>query len=138
MTVTDENGIPVVLGDSLYKQFLDNDLRSLKPCIISGLSEDWPAAREWTCRDPTTGNLIPDFSHLKVLFGAEIGCITFCEETDAHGELVQRDLSVSSFIDSLNKDASRRTYLKDFHFMRHLPKPPYTVPKFFAGSSLPG
>ena len=138
MTVIRASRIPVVSGDSSYTQFLDNHLRALKPCLISGLTTVWTATREWTCRDPSTEKLIPNFSLLKELFGAETGCITFCSETDDHGELIQRELSVSSFIASFSNDASRKTYLKDFHFMRHLQKPPYSVPQFFAGSSLAG
>jgi hypothetical protein len=138
MTVNKESRIPVVSGDSSYTQFLDSHLRALKPCLISALTTVWTAAREWTCRDPPTGKLIPNFSLLKELFGAETGCITFCSETDHHGELIQRELPVSSFITSFSNDASRKTYLKDFHFMRHLQKPPYSVPKFFAGWSFAG
>src|SRR5271154_6849521 len=138
MTVIQERWIPVAQADISYSQFLEKYLRPLKPCLISGLTEDWSVAREWTCRDPAVGELTANFSHLKELFGAETGCVTFCTETDPHGELVQRDLPVSSFINSCNNEASRKTYLKDFHFMRHLQKTPYSVPKFFAGWSLAG
>jgi hypothetical protein len=138
MTFIREGRIPVVNGDSSYTQFLDKYLRALKPCLISGLTTVWTATREWTCRDPSTGKLIPNFSLLKELFGVETGCITFCSETDHHGELIQRELPVSSFIASFSNDASRKTYLKDFHFMRPVRKPPYSVPQFFAGWSLAG
>lgn len=133
--MTEERGIPFVGGNISYTHFLDKNLRLLKPCLITTLTEDWAAAREWTCHDPTTRKMIPNIPHLRALFGAETGCITFCAEADNNGELIQRDLPVSSFFDSLESNASRRTYLKDFHFMRHLRKHPYSVPTFFAGSS---
>jgi hypothetical protein len=134
MTVDKERAIPVVRGDISYTQYLARYLRPLKPCLVSGLTEGWAAAREWTCRDPATEKMIPNFSHLREIFGAESGCITFCDETDPYGELIQQYLPISSFIDSLDRDTSRKTYLKDFHFMRHLRKLPYLVPKFLAGT----
>jgi len=134
MRVIKERGMPIVRSDVSFPQFLDKFLRPLKPCLMSGLTDDWIAARVWTCQDPAAGNLIPNFPLLKVLFGAETECVTFCDETDRHGELIQRDFPISSFLDSLNPNTSRKTYLKDFHFMRHLRKPPYSVPRFFAGS----
>src|SRR5271154_939828 len=41
MTVIRASRIPVVSGDSSYTQFLDNYLRPLKPCLISGLTTVW-------------------------------------------------------------------------------------------------
>ena len=128
-----ERGISVIKADVSYKVFLDDYLRPLKPCIISGLTDVWTAAKEWTIRDSSTGKLIPNFSILKEIFGKYECCVTFCDETDANGDIVQREMSVLQFIDQQN---SRKTYLKDFHFMRANPsiKQPYSVSKFFQGN----
>jgi hypothetical protein len=135
MTVEDEGErrIPVIKADVSYKIFLDEYLRPLKPCIISGLTDGWAAAKEWTISDRSTGKLNPNLSILEEIFGKYECCVTFCDETDANGDTVQREMSVSQFIDQQN---SRKTYLKDFHFMRVDPfvKQPYSVPKFFQGN----
>lgn len=135
MTVEDqgERGIPVIKADVSYKLFLDEYLRPLKPCIISGLTDRWEGAKEWTRLDSSTGKLIPNFSILRQIFGKYECCVTFCDETDASGDVIQRKMSISQFID---QQKSRKTYLKDFHFMRVNPslKQPYSVPKFFQGN----
>lgn len=135
MTVEDqgERGIPVIKADVSYKLFLDEFLRPLKPCIISGLTDRWDGAKEWTMLDSSTGKLIPNFSIVREIFGKYECCVTFCDETDASGDVIQRKMSVSQFID---QQKSRKTYLKDFHFMRVNPslKQPYSVPKFFHGN----
>ena len=136
-------GIPVIDGNISYQQFLNEYLRPLKPCIISGLTEGWAAAKEWTVTDVATGILVPNFSILKQLFGDFDGCVTFCGEEDANGDAVQRDMPISQFIDDIQLtvhgglfNSTRKTYLKDFHFMRVNPsiKQPYSVPIFFQGS----
>ena len=117
MTVEDagERGISVIKADISYKVFLDEYLRPLKPCIISGLTDGWTAAKEWTIRDSSTGTSIPNFSILKETFGKYECCVTFCDEADANGDIVQREMPILQFI---NQQNSRKTYLKDFHFMR--------------------
>jgi hypothetical protein len=134
-------GIPVVGPDISYDDFLDTFLRPLKPCIITGLTKDWPAAYEWTTHNSTTGKSIPSFSILKDIFGASEGCVTMCEEIDTNGDATVRQTQVSQFIDEFSRNlengTTRKTYLKDFHFMRvshSLNAAPYTVPKFFQGN----
>ena len=135
--------IPIVAPDISYNEFLNSFLRPLKPCIITGLTKDWPAAHEWTTRDPATGQTVPKFSTLRDIFGSYQGCITFCDELDINGDARLRELRVSQFIDdffrNLENGTSQKTYLKDFHFMRvnEALKAPYTVPKFFQGSIKP-
>ena len=133
-------GIPIIDANTEYKDFLDRYLRPLKPCIVSGLTGRWSAAKEWTKLDSDTGTLVPNFSALKETFGEHRGCVTFCEETDSNGDAIQREMSVSQFLDNFAKNyedsgASRKTYLKDFHFMRVNRSliSPYSVPKFFQG-----
>ena len=132
-----DRGIPVIDRDFSYTQFLDDFLRPLRPCIIvSGLTEEWPSTKRWTIQDPSKGQLIPNYRTLEEDFGEYEGCITFCDETDSNGETVQREMLVSQYIDSITRhETTRKTYLKDFHFMRVNPslKPPYSVPKFFQG-----
>jgi hypothetical protein len=140
-----ERGIPLIDANVSYQEFLDRFLRPLKPCLLSGLTEGWPAARDWTTFDSELGQLVPDFAVLKDSFGEYRGCVTFCDETDSNGDAVQREMSVAEFIDSISPHsdkhlitASRKTYLKDFHFMRvksHT-KQPYSVPLYFQGSAL--
>jgi len=133
---TGDRRIPVIEKDLSYQVFLNAYLRPLEPCIISGLTDEWTASKEWTIEDSSTGELIPNFSKLKHVFGECGCCVTFCDETDSNGETVQREMSVAQFIDSIQEhDATRKTYLKDFHFMRVNTslKPPYSVPKFFEG-----
>jgi hypothetical protein len=133
---TGDRGIPVIEKDVSYQVFLNEYLRPLEPCIISGLTDEWTASKEWTIGHPLTGELIPNFSKLKQAFGEYGCCVTFCNETDSNGETVQREMSVVQFIDSIHEhNTTQKTYLKDFHFMRVNPslKPPYLVPKFFEG-----
>lgn len=136
----DEREIPVVGPDLSYESFLDRFLRPLKPCIITGLTENWPAAHEWTTLDPKTDYLIPNLSLLREVFGSSNGCVTFCDELDADGDAILREMLVSKFINDICKNldsgTSQKTYLKDFHFMRATTsvKAPYTVPKFFQGT----
>lgn len=133
---TGYRGIPVIEKDVSYRVFLNDYLRPLEPCIISGLTDEWTTSREWTSEDSLTGELIPNFSKLKQVFGEYECCVTFCDETDSNGETVQREMSVAQFIDSIHEhNTTRKTYLKDFHFMRvnSSPKPPYSAPKFFEG-----
>jgi hypothetical protein len=82
----EERGIPVIKADVSYKVFLDEYLRPLKPCIISGLTDGWTAAKEWTMFDSSTGKSIPNFPVLKEIFGKFECCVTFCDETDANGD----------------------------------------------------
>lgn len=135
-------GIPIIDANVSYQDFLDSFLRPLTPCLLSGLTEGWPAARDWATFDSTLGQLVPNFSVLKALFGEYSGCVTFCDETDANGDTVQREISVAEFIDSISSNdgrdlitSSRKTYLKDFHFMRvkSYTKQPYSVPLYFQG-----
>src|SRR5271154_4851803 len=136
MNGDEERGIPVITSEVLYKQFLDSYLRPLKPCIISNLTKDWLAAKEWVTTDSVTGIMVPNFATLKNHFGECDGCVTFCSERDSNGELIRREMSVTQFIDTLASNrTTQKQYLKDFHFMR-LNKSnttPYTVPKFFEG-----
>ena len=133
-------GIPVVGPDISYDDFLDTFLRPLKPCIITGLTKDWPAAYEWTTHNSATGKSIPNLSLLKDVFGASEGCVTMCEEIDTNGDATVRETHVSQFIDEFSRNlkngTTRKTYLKDFHFVRvtRSPNAPYTVPKFFQGN----
>src|SRR5271155_4239089 len=145
MTIGEEEGkdgrrgIPIIDCDISYKQFLDEFLRSLKPCLVSKVTEGWSAVKQWTTLDPATPELIPNFSALEKVFGDYHGCITFCGETDTNGDAIQREMSVSQFIDNFHSNynhdffnSTRKSYLKDFHFMRVNPsmKSPYSVPKF--------
>jgi hypothetical protein len=138
----EDRGIPVINKNVSYQVFLDTFLRPLKPCIVSGLQDDWSAAKEWTTWDSSTNNLIPNFSTLKDVFGEYQCCVTFCDETDSNGDTIQQEMPVSQFIDDIHqKDfitSTRKRYLKDFHFMRVNAslKSPYSVPNFFQGSSL--
>jgi hypothetical protein len=138
-------GIPIIDRAVPYKVFLDEYLRPLEPCIVSGLTREWAAAKEWTTLDTATDNLIPNFCVLDEVFGQYTGCVTFCAETDSDGDAIQRSMSVSNFIQNILSssvhdylNSTRKTYLKDFHFMRLNPsvKQPYVVPKFFQGSDL--
>jgi len=131
----EERGIPVIDRSIDYKEFLDDFLRPLKPCLITGLTQDWPAAREWVTKDSSSDDLSPDYETLKTTFGQYTGCITFCGQKDRNEETIQKEMTVAEFIDSISSSKSEKRYLKDFHFMRvnpSLPKP-YTVPKFFEG-----
>ena len=133
---SDDPGIPVIDANISYKQFLDDFLRPLKPCLINGLTKDWLAAAKWTTTDSATGELIPDYAALNETFGDYPACITFCDELDVNGEAVQREMQVSQFItDIVSASTSHKRYLKDFHFMRANTSltPPYSVPKFFRG-----
>lgn len=132
----DDRGIPVIDANISYKQFLDDFLRPLKPCLITGLTKNWLAATKWTTTDSATGELIPDYAALKETFGDYPACITFCDEKDINGETVQQEMRVSQFItDIVSASNSHKRYLKDFHFMRVNTSltPPYSVPKFFRG-----
>jgi hypothetical protein len=148
MTVEEEQrdgngrGIPVVSSDISYSYFLNHFLRPLKPCLVSGLTEGWSAAIEWTTVDPLTAALIPNFSALRARFGSFNGCVTFCATKDSNGDALQEDMLISQFIDNVSSNShenlftsTTRRYLKDFHFMRVNPslKSPYSVPIFFQG-----
>ena len=131
-----KRGIPIIGKKVCYQAFLNEFLRPLKPCIVSGLTEEWPATNRWTTIDPSTGTLIPNFSHLNDIFGKYECCITFCNEKDSNGNPIQKEMSVSEFINSiLAHETSDKQYLKDFHFMRINPSlpTPYSVPEFFQG-----
>jgi hypothetical protein len=140
-----DRGIEVLSPDISFKEFLDGYLRPLKPCIVSDVAQGWSAAEKWTRIDSHTRTLIPKFSVLKECFGEYSGCVTCCNETDGNGDAVQRDMSVQQFIDDILANSkydffnsSRKTYLKDFHFMRVNPSlpPPYDVPLYFQGIPL--
>jgi hypothetical protein len=132
--------VPAENADLPYNVFLERYLRPLKPCIISGLAEKWPAFTECTQFD---GDLrVPRFTALRELFGTYSGCITLCNRKDENNEAIQSEISVSDFIDILdskrcveNISLADKPYLKDFHFMRvnvSLSQP-CTVPIFFQG-----
>ena len=143
MTDSDTNGtsqLPRIPGNLPYPAFLDTFLRPLKPCIITGLANSWPAFHEWTRRDPLTTELGPDYDVLTAAFGKFAANITFCDEHEnGNGDARQREMSVAQFIDDITTTQSpQKRYLKDFHFMRvsqQLP-PPYAVPIFFQGIRL--
>jgi len=138
MAVDGDRGIPVLDKDTEYAFFLDNYLRPLKPCILTGLAEKWPASKDWTDTDRNSGNLIPNFSNLKKLYGRYDGCVTFCSEHDSNGDAIQRLISVSKFINTITSNTqSQKIYLKDFHFIRVNPSlpPPYSVPRILQGTS---
>src|SRR5271170_87164 len=117
--INKDRGIPVIDKDISYTQFLEDYLRPLRPCIVSGLTEEWLSAKRWTILNQSTGQLIPNFRTLEEDFGEYGCCITFCDETDSNGETIQREMSVSQYIDSITRhESTRKTYLKDFHFMR--------------------
>ena len=134
--------IPVVGPNITYDEFLGGFLHPLQPCIITGLTESWPAIKEWTTIDTASGNLVPNCTALRDTFGAYDGCITFCGETDGNGDFRQRKMPVAQFIDEFRENSdegrSRKMYLKDFHFMRVNPslRQPYTVPLHFQGIKL--
>jgi hypothetical protein len=134
--------IPVVGPDIPYGEFLDRFLRPLQPCIITGLTSSWPAVEKWATSDTTPGNIVPNYAALRDTFGSCDGCITFCDELNGNGDFTQREMPVAQFIDEFcnNSDEgkSRKTYLKDFHFMRvnQFLKPPYTVPIYFQGTNI--
>jgi len=134
--------IPVVGPNITYDEFLGRFLHPLQPCIITGLTNSWPAIKEWTTIDTASGSLVPNCTALRDTFGAYDGCITFCGETDGNGDFSEREMPVAQFIDEFRTNSddgrSRKTYLKDFHFMRVNPslRPPYTVPLYFQGIKL--
>jgi hypothetical protein len=138
-----ELGLPIIDANVSYQDFQDQFLRPLKPCIFLGLTEGWPAARDWTTVDSTSGELIPNFQALKDAFGKYDGCVTFCDETDVNGDAVQQEMPITQFIDGILPavdNSTRKTYLKDFHFMRFKTSAtqPYTVPQYFQGRTFLG
>jgi hypothetical protein len=146
MTLREDRGISVIPNDIPYKDFLDEYLRPLKPCLFSSVTESWPAVKQWTEIDSRTRTLIPNFSNLKVMFGENNGCVTFCNEYDVHGDTVQREMTVGNFLDNLLSNSgndffntSRKTYLKDFHFMLANPDAAkmYDIPVYFQGLPSP-
>jgi hypothetical protein len=146
MTLQEDRGISVIPNDIPYKDFLDEYLRPLKPCLFSSVTESWPAVKQWTEIDSRTRTLIPNFSNLKRTFGENDGCVTFCDEYDVHGDTVQREMTVGNFLDNLLSNsgndffnASRKTYLKDFHFMLANPDAAkmYDIPVYFQGPPSP-
>ena len=139
MSTSDTNGasqVPRIPASLPYPAFLNAFLRPLKPCIVTGLADNWPASNAWTRRDPLTTELVPDYGALRAAFGKFTACITFCGEgDDANSDARQRDMSVAQFIDDMTTQSPQKRYLKDFHFMRVTQQspPPYTVPNFFQG-----
>jgi hypothetical protein len=131
-----DRDIPVIDSDTPYKVFLDTFLRPLTPCLITGLTQDWPAAKQWTTFDPRTQTLVPNFSTLNSLYGHCTGTITHCSTSTPPCETL-----ISSFLTQIaSSPRPGGRYLKDFHFMSHLPPSspePYSVPVYFRGPLSP-
>lgn len=139
---TSRNSVPVLPHNTPYIHFVNHFLRPLKPCLISGLSNDWNATKHWTTTDVRTGSLIPNFSALQVAFRDSQGCVTLCDVLGDDGNFQQKEMTVSQFIENVLSNSNRnffkstqKTYLKDFHFMlsNNSLKDVYDVPYFFQG-----
>ncbi|KZV52165.1 jmjC domain-containing protein 4-like [Dorcoceras hygrometricum] len=114
-----------------YAEFIKNYMARNQPVILTGLTDDWRACKEWVSADgkPNLRFLSSQFGTSKVQV-AECGTKEFTDQKRV-------EMSVSEFIDQWERisdaaDGNSLLYLKDWHFVKEYPEyNAYSTPSFF-------
>ncbi|XP_073274322.1 arginine-specific demethylase JMJ20-like isoform X1 [Primulina huaijiensis] len=118
-----------------YAEFVKNYMARNQPVILTGLTDDWRACKEWVSADGK-----PDLKFLSSRFGASKVQVAECD-TKEFTDQKRVEMSVSEFIDRWERisgsddgsaDGNSLLYLKDWHFVKEYPEyNAYITPSFF-------
>ncbi|KAL3824869.1 hypothetical protein ACJIZ3_020898 [Penstemon smallii] len=113
-----------------YVEFAQKYLSKNQPVILTGLTNDWRACRDWVSDDGK-----PDLRFFSAHFGSSIVQVAECG-TREFTDQKRVEMSVSEFTDRWLEDSgsddSQLLYLKDWHFVKEYPEYiAYSTPMFF-------
>lgn len=120
-----------------YEYFFNNFMLPNKPCIITNVSKNWLASKDWVTEDNK-----PNILYLLEKYKDHEACVSNCGERYFNAQKTQT-LTFANYIDYwkkyVNSDYSKdysSLYLKDWHLRRISGDEFYTIPLFFASDWL--
>ncbi|KAG8378810.1 hypothetical protein BUALT_Bualt07G0023600 [Buddleja alternifolia] len=118
-----------------YTDFVENYLTRNQPVILTGLTDDWRACKDWVSDDGK-----PNLRYFSDHFGGSTVQVADCG-TKEFTDQKRLEMSVSEFIDRWMEvsgsdnggdDCDSLLYLKDWHFVKEYPEYiAYNTPIFF-------
>ncbi|KAL3628874.1 hypothetical protein CASFOL_027920 [Castilleja foliolosa] len=118
-----------------YADFVEKYLARNQPVILTGLTDDWRACKDWVSDDGK-----PNLRFFSAHFGGSTVQVADCD-TKEFTDQKRLEMSVFEFIDIWVKlsssgnggdDDGKLLYLKDWHFVKEYPDyVAYTTPNFF-------
>ncbi|KAH6770616.1 2-oxoglutarate and oxygenase superfamily protein [Perilla frutescens var. hirtella] len=118
-----------------YSEFIENYLKKNQPVILTGLTDDWRACKDWV-----SGEGMPNLRYFSDHFGGSRVQVADCvtrEFTDQKrvemsvSEFIEQWINISSS-DNGGADGKPLLYLKDWHFVKEYPDyVAYSTPVFF-------
>ena len=101
-------------------------LRDNRPLLLTGVTSEWAAAREWIGADGTL-----DAEALSARHGACVVPVVACDHGE-YGEQPRHEAPLSEYLEQWRR-GEQAHYLKDWHFVRDCPDAAaYTTPAPFA------
>nr|BAN21255.1 hypothetical protein [Riptortus pedestris] len=116
-----------------YSQFFEKYLYRNEPCVIRGITDDWPSQQLWIHHGK------PNIDYLETNYGTSMVPVANCEERyfDSQAKTCMTLSEYAAYWRKYSSASSPSLYLKDWHFMKEYPEEKiYTIPKYFGSDWL--
>ena len=123
---SNDDRVPRIALSTLSVAQFRRFLRDNRPLLLTGVTSEWAAAREWISADGTL-----DTEALLARHGACMVPVVACDRGE-YGEQPRHEATLSEYLEQWRR-GEQAHYLKDWHFVRDCPgAAAYTTPAPFA------